>query len=100
MVRRQAKKRRGIPLWVWLGWGSVGIISASAVALALSFTWTPLQQKVLSAADTAFFDRNGKEAFSRSLLQVPEVSKPVNILLLGIKTNISDLKNTDRKSVV
>ena len=96
MVRRQAKKRRGIPLWVWLGWGSVATVSAAAVAfVAVSFTSTPLQQKVLSAADAAFFDRNGKEAFSRSLLQVPEVSKPVNILLLGIKTNLSDLKKSD-----
>jgi polyisoprenyl-teichoic acid--peptidoglycan teichoic acid transferase len=28
-------------------------------------------------------------------LQVPEVSKPVNILLLGIKTNLSDVKSSD-----
>ncbi len=97
MVRRQsAKKRRKIPLWVWLGLGSIGAISAAAGAfLAVSLTSAPLQQKMLSAADAAFFNQNGKEAFSRSLLQVPEVSKPVNILLLGIKTNLSDLKSSD-----
>jgi polyisoprenyl-teichoic acid--peptidoglycan teichoic acid transferase len=100
MVRRQsAKKRRKIPLWVWLGWGSVATVSAAAVAfVAVSLTSAPLQQKVLSAADAAFFDQNGKDAFSRSLLQVPEVSKPVNILLLGIKTNLSDVKNSDGAS--
>jgi polyisoprenyl-teichoic acid--peptidoglycan teichoic acid transferase len=95
MVRRQpAKKRRRMPLWLWLGLGSIGAFSAAAGAfLAVSLTSAPLQQRALSAADDAFFKQNGKEAFSRSLLQVPEVSKPVNILLLGIKTNISDVKS-------
>jgi polyisoprenyl-teichoic acid--peptidoglycan teichoic acid transferase len=95
MVRRQpAKKRRSAPMWLWLGLGSIGAFSAAAGAfLAVSLTSAPLQQRILSAADAAFFNQNGKEAFSRSLLQVPEVSKPVNILLLGIKTNISDVKS-------
>jgi polyisoprenyl-teichoic acid--peptidoglycan teichoic acid transferase len=99
MVRRQsAKKQRKIPLWVLLSWGSIGTLSAAAVAfLAVSLTSAPLQQRALSAADAAFFHRDGKEAFSRSVLQVPEVSKPVNILLLGIKTNLSDVKNSDGK---
>ncbi len=96
MVRRQSsKKRRGIPMWIWLGLGSIGAFSAAAGAfLAVSLNSSPLQQKILSAADEAFFRPNGKEAFSRSLLQVPEVSKPVNILLLGIKTTVSDVKNS------
>ncbi len=97
MVRRQpAKKRRKMPLWILLGLGGIGAVSAAAGAfLAVSLTSAPLQQRVLSAADAAFFNQNGKEAFSRSLLQVPEVSKPVNILLLGIKTNLSDVKTSD-----
>jgi polyisoprenyl-teichoic acid--peptidoglycan teichoic acid transferase len=99
MVRRQsAKKRRKIPLWIWLAMGSIGALSAGAGAfLAVSLTAAPLQQRALSAADAAFFKQGGKDAFSRSLLQVPEVSKPVNILLLGIKTNLSDVKNSDGK---
>jgi polyisoprenyl-teichoic acid--peptidoglycan teichoic acid transferase len=97
MVRRQqSKKHRKMPLWVWLIMGGIGALSAAAGAfLAVSLTSAPLQQRTLSAADAAFFNQNGKEAFSRNLLQVPEVSKPVNILLLGIKTNISDVKNSD-----
>lgn len=96
MVSRQpAKKPRKTPLWLWLGLGSIGALSAAAGAfLAVSLTSAPLQQRTLSAADDAFFKQNGKEAFSRSLLQVPEVSKPVNILLLGIKTNLSDVKTS------
>ncbi len=103
MVRRQpTQKRRKVGLWLWLGLGSIGGFSAAAGAfLAVSLTSAPLQQRTLSAADDAFFKQNGKEAFSRSLLQVPEVSKPVNILLLGIKTNISDVKTStgDRQKV-
>jgi polyisoprenyl-teichoic acid--peptidoglycan teichoic acid transferase len=104
MVRRQsAKKRRGVPMLVWLGLGSIGALSAAAGAfLAVSLTAAPLQQRILSAADAAFFNQNGKDAFSRNLLQVPEVSKPVNIMLLGIKTTLSDVKNSgggERKKV-
>jgi polyisoprenyl-teichoic acid--peptidoglycan teichoic acid transferase len=97
MVRRQpTKKQRKLSLWLRLGLGGIAAFSAAAGAfLAVSFTSAPLQQRTLSAADEAFFRQNGKEAFSRSLLQVPEVSKPVNILLLGIKTNLSDVKNSD-----
>jgi polyisoprenyl-teichoic acid--peptidoglycan teichoic acid transferase len=97
MVRRkQTKKQRKMPLWLWLVMGGIGALSAAGGAfLAVSLTAAPLQQRALSAADAAFFNQNGKDAFSRSLLQVPEVSKPVNVLLLGIKTNISDVKNSD-----
>jgi LCP family protein required for cell wall assembly len=96
MVNRHPSKksRRKVPMWLWLGLTAVGALSATAGALlAISFTAAPLQQRNLSAEDAAFFHQGGKEAFSRSLLQVPEVTRPVNILLLGIKTNISDLKS-------
>jgi polyisoprenyl-teichoic acid--peptidoglycan teichoic acid transferase len=90
------QRRRGFPLWLTLGLGGVGVFSAAAGALlAFTFTAAPLQQKILSAEDAAFFNQNGKEVFSRNLLQIPEVTRPVNILFLGIKTNLSDLKTTD-----
>lgn len=80
---------------VWVGIGGMVAFSAAVGGYLGSLTSAPLQQRTLSAADEAFFKQNGNEAFSRSLLQVPEVSKPVNILLLGIKTNLSDVKNSD-----
>lgn len=91
MVRRQPAKKRGkMPRWIWLGLIAVGGLSAAAGAyLAVSLTSAPLIGTVLSEADKAFFNRN-EGAFSPGAL-MPEVSKPVNILLLGIKTNASDL---------
>jgi polyisoprenyl-teichoic acid--peptidoglycan teichoic acid transferase len=97
MVPRQPvkKKQRKLPMLVWVGIGGMVAFSAAVGGYLGSLTSAPLQQRTLSAADEAFFKQNGNEAFSRSLLQVPEVSKPVNILLLGIKTNLSDVKNSD-----
>jgi polyisoprenyl-teichoic acid--peptidoglycan teichoic acid transferase len=91
MVRRQPAKKRGkMPRWIWVGLIAIGGLSAAAGAyLAVSLTTTPLIGTVLSEADKAFFNRN-EGAFSAGAL-IPEVSKPVNILLLGIKTNASDL---------
>lgn len=59
--------------------------------LAVSFSTMPFLQRQLSATEAAIF-RQGN-AFSRSTLQVPEVTKPVNILVMGIKTNLSDIRN-------
>ncbi len=102
MVRRQsARKRRKMPNWIWLGLIAIGGLSAAGGAyLAVSLTGTPIQKTILSAADKAFFGRN-KDPFSKAGL-IPEVSKPVNILLLGIKTNLSDVKQSnggERKKV-
>jgi len=89
------KKHRNLKL-LWLGLGGVGIISAVAgTLLAFSLTSARLQQRPLSSQDTAFFNPDGKQVFDRNALQIPEVTKPVNILVLGIKTNLSDLKNSD-----
>jgi polyisoprenyl-teichoic acid--peptidoglycan teichoic acid transferase len=95
MVRRQpAKKRRKVPKWIWVGLTSVGVLSAAVGAyLAIFLSSTPLIGKQLSAIDQKFFG-GGKKLFSTGGI-IPEVSKPVNILLLGIKTNISDVKHSD-----
>ena len=91
---KRMKKRNSIPLW--LGLGGVGIVAATVgTFLGLSLTSTPLQRHSLSSENSAFFNPDGKQVFDHNVLQIAEVTKPVNILVLGIKTNLSDLKNSD-----
>jgi polyisoprenyl-teichoic acid--peptidoglycan teichoic acid transferase len=89
--RRPTRKHRPLT-WLWLGLAGVGLASAAGGAMvAASLSSTPLQQRLLSAAEASVFRKNN--SFARGTLQVPEVTKPVNILLLGIKTNLSDIRN-------
>jgi polyisoprenyl-teichoic acid--peptidoglycan teichoic acid transferase len=77
-----------------LGLTSVGIILLIGGAIIANLlSNTPLLKQELSSTDAAAFRQD--ESFSRNILQVPVISKPVNILLLGIKTNLSDVKNSD-----
>lgn len=94
-VIRQKPKRKSRSLsGLWMGLAGVGILSAVGGAMiAVSFSQKPFLQRPLSALEAAVF-RQGN-SFSRSTLQVPEVTKPVNLLLLGIKTNLSDIRNGD-----
>lgn len=81
---------------IYLGLAGLGLISLiGGVLIANSLSSTPLLKQDLSSIDAAAFRQDG--SFSRSNLQVPVISKPVNILLLGIKTNLSDIKNSDGK---
>lgn len=94
VVRRQPAKKKRSLTWIWLGLAGIGVLSAASGAmLAISLSSTPFLHRQLSAAEAAFF-RQGN-AFSRGTFQIPEVTKPVNILVLGIKTNLSDLRNSD-----
>ena len=81
---KRMKKNNSIPLW--LGLGGVGIIAATVgTFLGLSLTATPLQRQSLSSKNVAFFNPDGKQVFDHNALQIAEVTKPVNILVLGIK---------------
>lgn len=92
---QQYKKKRRLPL-LWLGLGGVAaILILIGTLFAVLFNSKPLQQRQLSAENAAFFNRDGRSMFDRNLMQIPEVTKPVNILVLGIKTNLSDLKHSD-----
>lgn len=67
------------------------MVSATAGALlAVSLASTPLLQHKLSAEDAAVFD---SDSISRSSLRLPELTRPVNILVMGIKVIASDLDN-------
>jgi LCP family protein required for cell wall assembly len=97
-VSRTGSKTKQIHL-LWLGLGLTGVAMISATAgalLAVSLASTPLMQQKLSAQEEAVFNKG--DSFSRSDMKLPEVTRPVNILILGIKVITSDLKNPPPKT--
>ncbi len=90
-VNRKASqtKQRG---WLWLGLSLTGVAMVAATAgalLAVSLSSTPLLQQKLSPEEEAVFG-NG-EGFSSSNLRLPDVTRPVNVLMLGMSVLPSDL---------
>ncbi|MBT9315174.1 LCP family protein [Leptothoe spongobia] len=94
-VTQQRQKRGwiGIPKWAWLtvALASVATISAGTGALlAVSMNSQPLLQSQLSPEEAAVFSE-GEPMLSTSSLRLPRLTRPVNILLLGVKVLTSDL---------
>ena len=84
------KVKQGNWLWLWFGFTGVAMLSATAGALlAVSLSSTPLLQSRLTAAEKALFTKGG--SMTSSSLRVPELTRPVNILVLGTKVIASDL---------
>lgn len=91
-----AKKPRRfrIPKWLGLGVALVGVASASAIGgafLAVSLSSTPLLQGSLTEEESAFFNQDEPIAEGNSL-QVPRLTRPVNILVLGMKVLTTDVE--------
>ncbi|NEP61749.1 MAG: LCP family protein [Symploca sp. SIO2G7] len=85
-----SKGKPGHWLWLGLGFGGVAMLSATAGALlAVSLSSTPLLQSQLSPEEAAIF--GGGKSISRGTLRLPELTRPVNILVLGTKVLTSDL---------
>ncbi|MGF1542711.1 MAG: LCP family protein [Pleurocapsa sp.] len=84
---------RGRFFLVGLGLTVVSLASAAVGAiLAISFsTASPLQQAELTPEEKKVFSQEA--TVSTKALKIPEVSRPVNILVLGIKVLTSDLKD-------
>ncbi len=79
--------------WLLFGFGlgAIAIFSASAGALlAFSITKTPWKQTTLTAKENAIF--NKEETISYNSLKIPQLTRPVNILVLGVKVLTSDLE--------
>lgn len=77
--------------WLWLGFSLTGVAMLSATAgalLAVSLSTTPLMQTRLSPEEAAVFSQGN---ISTTNLKLPELTRPVNILVLGIKVLPSDL---------
>ena len=85
--------------WFWLGLSLSGVAMLSATAgalLAVSFSATPLLQRHLTPEEAAIFGRGG--SLTRSNLRLPELTRPVNILIMGMSVLTSDVSNPPPES--
>jgi LCP family protein required for cell wall assembly len=90
-LTRKKKATGGKWLLIGLGLGVVATISATAGALlAVSLSATPLLQSKLSPKEQSAFSQT--DAVSYKNLQIPTLSRPINLLVLGTKVLTSDVK--------
>jgi LCP family protein required for cell wall assembly len=86
-------RRFRLPRWLGIGVALVGVATASATGgafLAVSLNSTPLLQSELSQEDAAVFNQNDPITGGGNL-RVPGLTRPVNILVLGMKVLSSDV---------
>lgn len=80
-------------LWLTLGLGGVAVASATAGALlAVTIASTPLLQSQLSPDEASIFTQ-GERISTGMNFRLPQLTRPVNILVLGVKVLSSDLEN-------
>lgn len=88
-TKKPAKQGRW--LWLWLGLSGVAMVSATAGALlAVSLSSTPLLHSKLSPEEAAVFDG---DSITVSGVRLPELTRPVNILVLGMSVLPEDVQN-------
>ncbi|MFS8120370.1 MAG: LCP family protein, partial [Microcoleus sp.] len=83
--------------WLGFGFGLAGVAMLSATAgalLAVSLSTTPLQQRKLSPEEAAVFSQGDMAKLS---MKMPELTRPVNILVLGLKVLSSDINGAPDK---
>ncbi len=79
-------------LWFWVGMTGVAVLSATAGALiAVSLSSTPLLHSQLSSEEKAVFGQ-GKR-ISGTGLKFSELTRPVNILVLGMSVLSTEVQN-------
>lgn len=102
-ARAAASKPKGgfrLPRWLGIGVALVGVATASATAgafLAVSLNSTPLLQSELSQEDAAVFSQDDPITGGGNL-RVPRLTRPVNILVLGLKVLSSDVNDPPPES--
>lgn len=97
-LQKQKKKKKPLLLWhwvlIWCGLTGVSIASATAGALlAVSLSSTPLRQTPIEPEELTVFSQ--EEAIASQSLRLPELTRPVNIMLLGTKVLTSDIADND-----
>ncbi|MEM8505860.1 MAG: LCP family protein [Cyanobacteria bacterium P01_D01_bin.1] len=94
---KKPKQQFRIPRWVGISVLLGGVTSLSMAAgalLAISLETKPLQQSDFSEQEAAIFT-SGEPIATGNSLRLPRLTRPVNILLLGIKVTSSDLNDYD-----
>jgi polyisoprenyl-teichoic acid--peptidoglycan teichoic acid transferase len=90
--KNASSHKSGRWLWFWVAMSGIAMVSATAGALlAVSLTSTPLMQASLSADDAAVFDG---DRISGSGLRFSELTRPVNILIMGMSVLPPDVRNS------
>lgn len=91
---RSQKLKRGRAILIGIGLTGLSVVSAVAGAI-LAISWSvssPLQQTELTLQQKAVFSQ--EETVAQRNLTIPELSRPVNILVLGIKVLTSDVDDS------
>ena len=94
-TRKSTQPHRG--RWLGFGFGLAGVAMLSATAgalLAVSLSTTPLQQQKLTPEEAAVFSQGDMAKLS---MKMPELTRPVNILVLGLKVLSSDINGQPDK---
>ena len=82
-------------LWLWLCLTGMAMLSAAGGGLlAVSFSSTPLLQRHLTPQEAAVFGKGG--SLTNSNLQLPELTRPVNILVMGMSVLTADVGESPR----
>ena len=91
---KQASQNRQVNR-LWLGFGMVGVAMLSATAgalVAVALSSTPLLQTRLSVEEAKVFGQDNISA-TKLNFRLPELTRPVNILVLGTKVLTSDVSS-------
>ena len=89
------KRRFRVPKWLGVSVALVGVAVTSAIGgalLASSLGTTPLLQNTLTEEESAAFNQD-EPITSDDNLRLPRLTRPVNILVLGVKVLSSDLSD-------
>ncbi len=87
---------KGRWFWFWVGMSGIAMVSATAGALlAVSLTSTPLMQANLSPDEAAVFD---SDRISGSGLRFSELTRPVNILVMGMSVLPPDVQDAPEET--
>ncbi len=94
-IGKKHKKHRFTWVWLGLGMSSVAMLSATAGAwLAVSLSSTPLMSSKLSPEEASVF---AQDDLTKTNLNLPELTRPVNVLVMGTKVLTSDLDRKPKK---